>query len=256
MMASRNRALWFASLAAEANPMLGDRWRRIKLASYSPTAAQRRRWRWWRRRHYSADIYKLLKRIESAPERTSANADRGDVPITWLLPYRADLRRVYAGYHPRYNEAEVDIIRCYMANCPADMIPLCIWLLGKCADRFRLYGIAGRCDDPSPKVRKQVAKALRRTEAWSVLEKMARAYPNDEKVQWFAKAELRHRPFPERLSSFVRSVDDSHAGEVTTPSRMPFWARENSWDYTPPKSVELIRRMLRRIRHWVRWGVN
>ena len=26
--------------------------------------------------------------------------------------------------------------------------------------------------------------------------------------------------------------------------------------YTPPKSVRLIRRMLRRIRHWVRWGVT
>ena len=50
--------------------------------------------------------------------------------------------------------------------------------------------------------------------------------------------------FAERLDKFTRNVDDSHAGEVVTPSRMPFWALERSWDYTAPKSVVLIRRML------------
>jgi hypothetical protein len=105
-------------------------------------------------------------------------------------------------------------------------------------------------------VRKHVAKALRRVEAWSRLDEMANAYPDDAAIQWFAKAPLTHRPFRERLSRYVQSVDDSHAGEVSTPSRMPYWARESSWDYTPPKSIRFIRRMLRRIRHWVRWGVG
>jgi hypothetical protein len=85
---------------------------------------------------------------------------------------------------------------------------------------------------------------------------MATLYPQDATIQYFANSPVTHRPFAERLSNYVASVDDSHAGEVATPSRMPFWALENSWDYTPPKSVQLIRRMLRRIRHWVRWGVS
>jgi hypothetical protein len=69
-------------------------------------------------------------------------------------------------------------------------------------------------------------------------------------------AKKSRRSFTERLDNFTRNVDDSHADEVFTPSRMPFWALERSWEYTAPKSVVLIRRMLRRIRHWVRWGVS
>jgi hypothetical protein len=64
------------------------------------------------------------------------------------------------------------------------------------------------------------------------------------------------RPFAERLDRYTHNVDDSHADEVVTPSRMPYWALERSWEYTAPKSIVLIRRMLRRIRHWVRWGVS
>jgi hypothetical protein len=118
-----------------------------------------------------------------------------------------------------------------------------------------LYGIWEFRSHPWPQVRKHVAKALRRLEAWVLLEEMAAQYPEVVKIQWYAQAPRAHRPFAERLSNFVKSVDDSHAGEVVTPSRMPFWAAERAWDYTPPKSVEFMRRM-RRIRHWVRWGVN
>jgi hypothetical protein len=101
-----------------------------------------------------------------------------------------------------------------------------------------------------------VAKALRRAEAWALLDDMAEAYPLDPKIQWFATASIAHRPFHERLQNFARNVDESHAGEVFTPSRMPFWALDRSWERTPPKSREFIRRMLWRIRHWVRWGVS
>ena len=136
------------------------------------------------------------------------------------------------------------------------MVPLYVWLLGQCAELHRLYGLPSFRFDPSPQIRKHVAKALRRAEAWALLDDMARALPNDDKVQWFASASTTHRSFTERMDKFARNVDDSHAGEVYTPSRMPFWALERSWDYTAPKSVVLIRRMLRRIRHWVRWGVS
>jgi hypothetical protein len=121
-----------------------------------------------------------------------------------------------------------------------------------------LYGLPPFRFDPSPQIRKHVAKALRRAEAWVLLDDMARAFPSDAKVQWFACANLpaSKRSFAERLHNFAQHVDDSHVGEVYTPSRMPFWALERRWDRTAPKSVVLIRRMLRRIRHWVRWGVS
>jgi hypothetical protein len=80
--------------------------------------------------------------------------------------------------------------------------------------------------------------------------------PDDARLQWLATASTVRRPFPDRLRNFKSMVDDSHAGEVATPSRMPYWAREVAWEYSPPKSVHVIRRMLRRIRHWVRWGVE
>jgi hypothetical protein len=190
----------------------------------------------------------LLRSIDSERRRLAAqgNAKRP----TWLIPFRHELRwAIQLGSLPT--------VKRYARDGPAEMLPLALWLWGHCADRFRLYGLQHYSRDPSPQTRKQVAKALRRVEAWTLLTDMARVYPDDEKLQWFASASISRRPFRERLSSYVQSVDDSHAAAVATPSRMPFWAlEESSWDYTPPKSVQLIRRMLRRIRHWVRWGAS
>jgi hypothetical protein len=191
----------------------------------------------------------LLKKIEfERPAAISSSALR-EAPSGWLLPYRDEFR--WAIQHGR-----LEPIKLYLTRCPLEMVPVAIWLWGKCADRFRLYGLSGFCYYQSPLVRKQVAKALRRLEAWSLLDDMVAAFPDDEKIRWFANAPISHGPFAERLANFKRNVDDSHADEVVTPSRMPFWAAERSWDLTPPKSVRLIRRMLRRIRHWVRWGVS
>ena len=166
-----------------------------------------------------------------------------------MLRHRRDFRRIIGRAHP-------SVIRLYLSNCSPEMAPLAIWLWGRCADRFRLYGLAAYCHDPSPHVRKHVAKALRRLEGWSYLRMMAAAYPDDAKIQWFATTPTTRRPFAERLKNFKRRLDDSHAGEVATPSQMPFWAIDSLWTYTPPKSAAVIRRMLRRIQHWVRWGVN
>jgi hypothetical protein len=171
--------------------------------------------------------------------------------VSWLIRYRRGFRAVIAKTHPA-------AVHSYLATCHPEMIPLCVWLLGQLAEPQRLYGLPPFRYDPSPQIRKHVAKALRRAEAWVLLEQMARAFPNDAKVQWFANTPTptTRRSFAERLSKFAQNVDDSHAAEVYTPSRMPFWALERSWDYTAPKSVAIIRRMLRRIRHWVRWGVS
>jgi hypothetical protein len=211
----------------------------------------RLRERTWHQRGWfyrSTPEFKLLKRIEVERD---AVASGKVTSICWLLPYRAEIRKLVAGSYP-----SADVVDYYMASCPSEMIPICIWLIGKCAVRFRLYGIPFFCRDSSPQIRKHAAKALRRLEAWSLLDEMAALYPVDDRIQWFATAPVSHGTFTKRLSNYLRSVDDAHADEVATPSRMPYWAMEGSWEYTPPKSRDLIRRMLRRIRHWVRWGAT
>ena len=216
---------------------------------FSPTLRDRQRWWGSVGRFGARHTFRLLKRIESQREAEMADAEHRAAPRSWLLSYRDDLR--WAIQHTR-----IESIKLYLTRCPPEMVPIAIWLWGKCADRFRPYGLSAFCFHDSPMVRKHVAKALRRLEAWSLLDEMVRGFPEDERIRWFATAPISHGPFEERLANFKRNVDDTHAGEVVTPSRMPFWAAERAWGRTPPKSVELIRRMLRRIRHWVRWGVS
>jgi hypothetical protein len=172
----------------------------------------------------------------------------GELPHTWLLKFRSDFRIL------KKQRAAPLIHRFASIGDPA-MRHVYIWLLSRFASRFFLLGIDEYCDDPSPVVRRHVAKALRRLEAWPLLAEMAAAHPENERVRWFATASTRKRPFSDRLRDFRARLDDSHAAEVMTPSQMPFWTKEDSWSRTPPKSVEMMRRILRRIRHWVRWGV-
>ena len=172
------------------------------------------------------------------------------------MPFRRELRRLLAGFDSRYDKAEIDVVRCYLLTCPQMMIAICVWLLGEFSDRRHLYELKAFRHDPSPQIRRHVAKALRRLEAWSYLREMAAANRDDARIQWFAKAPTIHAPFAERLKNFKQCVDDSHAGDVVTPSRMPFWTGVRYWERTPPKSPAYIRRMLRRIRFWVHWGVS
>jgi hypothetical protein len=167
----------------------------------------------------------------------------------WLLAFREDFRRMRG-------DETVTALRDFLRYGDPTLRHIAIWLLSQTADRFRLRGISAFCDDPSPQVRKHVAKALRRLEAWKLLEDIARANRDSRPIQWFAHAPLIHRPFRERLEHFVTTVDDSHVNEVVTPSRMPFWALDRAWEHSPPKSQFMIRRILRRIRHWVRWGTR
>ncbi|HEX2474513.1 MAG TPA: hypothetical protein VHK01_07205 [Lacipirellulaceae bacterium] len=219
----------------------------------------RRQVRLWRRcggYYEKTEEFRLLKEIEEQRESIASEASDGR-NVSWLLPYRHRFRKSFARLRSLCRKDEVDVIRYYMAGCPQEMFALCIWMIGQCAARLHLPGIDDYCFHPDPQIRRHVAKALRRLEAWALLEMMSGAYFHDPVIQRYAKTITEpHRPFTERLARFKRLVDDSHASEVVTPSRMPFWAAERVWDYTPPKSVQLIRRMLQRIRHWVRWGVS
>jgi hypothetical protein len=223
--------------------------------NYTPSAGLPTRWHWSRDIRKSS-AYKLLQRIEAASVQMQEKG-AGDIGNrTWLLPFRRELRRLLAGFDSRYDKAEIDVVRCYLLTCPRAMIAICVWLIGEFSDRRHLHELKTFRHDPSPQIRRHVAKAFRRLEAWSYLRDMAAADRGDARIQWFATAPTTHAPFAERLRNYKRCVDDSHAGEVATPSRMPFWAEVKYWERTPPKSVAYIRRMLRRIRFWVRSGTS
>jgi hypothetical protein len=214
----------------------------------------------WRNRaayYYQTDEYTLLREIELAIRSADGPLSHRERRPYWLLPYRARFRAIIHSHHGNsLSGVDVSAIQYYMAYCPPPMIPICAWLIGRCSSRYRLFGLAELSRGSSRQVRKHLAKALWRLEAWHLLDEIASRYPHDEKVQWYANSVTVHRRFDDRLKNYLADVDASHAGEVATPSRMPYWAMQTSWEITPPKSVAAIRRILERIRHWVRWGVT
>jgi hypothetical protein len=164
---------------------------------------------------------------------------------TWLLPLRNEFRRVLS-------ESSTAIHCARLLGDGGELIPIYIWLLSNFADRTRLLGIDRFCNHHSPIVRKHVAKTLRRLEAWQQLDTMAKAYPSDQTIQWFAYAPTTKRKFFERLQRFKVHLDDSHMSEVGTASKMSYWSLFTPWQGKPPKDAALIRRILLRIRRWVR----
>ncbi len=213
---------------------------------FRPAGWELQRWRRAMGRSSARRVFYLLKQIESDQ---SAQASHGAGCTIWLLKYRPYFRWVF-------EHGRVEPIKLYLVDCPMEMIPVAVWLWGRLADRFRLYGLSAFCLDPSPKVRRQVAKALRRLEAWMLLNEMAATCPSDAKIQWYATAKTTHRPFAERLRNYQLSVGGSRSPGEGTRSQMPFWTQNSSWERTPPKSASSIRRFLQRIQHWVRWGVS
>jgi hypothetical protein len=88
------------------------------------------------------------------------------LPPTWLLQFRKDFRKMIA-------DNTTAAIDWHLLTGDSALRPLFLWLLSKHADRFRLHRLDEYADDPSPEVRRHVAKALRRLEAWAQLREMA-----------------------------------------------------------------------------------
>jgi hypothetical protein len=232
-------------------------WFQPRPRNFSVSSRNRREWRNRAAYNCQTDEYELLREIELAKRNADEQLSDDVRRRYWLLPYRDRFRAIIHSHHGNsLSGVDVGAIQYYMAYCPPSMIPICAWLIGRCSSRYRLFGLAELSRGSSRQVRKHLAKALWRLEAWHLLDEMASRYPHDEKVQWYASSVTVHRGFDERLKNYLADVDDSHADEVITPSQMPFWALQTSWDVTPPKSVAAIRRILERIRHWVRWGVT
>lgn len=132
---------------------------------------------------------------------------------------------------------------------PQELVQLAVWALGRCAGAIGISAVASLINDIRPAVRKEVARALRRMGGWAELRVMA-AQDADIRVRRLALA-AEPTPFADRLGRFV---DDQVQRRATTEppktSRMRFWLNTRL-ERHPPKSISLIRRLLRRIRRLV-----
>jgi hypothetical protein len=140
--------------------------------NFSVPAWQVRIWQLSGKHYRKTRQFGLLKRIECEREKVTLESTAGQRTNSWLLPFRTEIRRNFSRINTISGPSEGDILYFYMAHCPAEMIPICIWLISRCTDRCHLFGISAFSRDPSPQVRKHVAKAFRHLQAWTLLEEM------------------------------------------------------------------------------------
>jgi hypothetical protein len=215
-------------------------------APYYPSTSHVTRWRRIARFRGERDTENLFRRIEALYAELVDQSATELLPDNWLLSFREDFRKAI-------RRRDVSTIQLFLAKCSDDLKPIAVSLLGRCAYRTRLLSLADLRWDLSAKVRTRVARSLWRLEAWHLLDEMAVEFPNDEKVQWYARvrAPCSRRPFAERISRFTRHLDNSSSGVDAGPSRMPYWSRFEPWQGRPAKGAQYIRSLLERIRLWV-----
>jgi len=192
-------------------------------------------------------VVRFLRKLDAERRDRFCHESVAAASATWLLSYRAQFRSIIQA-------DSAHAIRYYLAKCPPAMIPLGVWLLGRCAERCRLFGLPEFGRHESPAVRRHAARALRRLEAWSQLDELARRFPDDPRIQWYAHASVIKRPYRQRLRNFTQLVDASNAAAAAGPSRMPLWFRDLDWLRRPPKSAAYIRRILMHIHRLVHGG--
>lgn len=125
---------------------------------------------------------------------------------------------------------------------------IAIWLLGRIRNRSVVSVLASFQHDPSPSVRKEVAKALRRMGAWALLRELRNdSHPVVKRIA----TERSATPFQQRLFRYLH--DDVRQSAVSTDrQKMNFSTRHQPFSGCPPKTGWYIRQVLTRIRFAVR----
>jgi hypothetical protein len=126
---------------------------------------------------------------------------------------------------------------------------IAIWLLGQIRHPSAISVVSSFGCDPNRRVRKEVAKALRRMGAWKQLRDFADDI--DPAVKWIA-TERSAKPFRQRLARYLH--DDVQPFSVST--RRPtikYSLKHQKFSGCPPKSSTYIRQILMRIRFLVRY---
>ncbi len=200
-------------------------------------AAKSLDWLWTGGRANSYAARRFLEALKSLPAEAS--------PKNRLLHYRHDFRRLL-------EDRPIEVFREHLFAADPLTRSVAVWLLSRCITRFALCDIDRCCDDPSPSVRKHVAKALYRLEACQLLRDMADRYPQDGALQWFAQAKPNDIDFRDRLERFSKHSSQSQIKMATDVEPMTLWSRVEDWFLSPPKSRSYMRRVLNRIRRAVR----
>jgi hypothetical protein len=214
----------------------------------APSAATIRTWRRISRFTQQGWVGDFLHQLERELMAPLLDA-RGDVAASppspsWLLRYRPQIRRI-ADRQP------TAAIRLYLLTCPTPMRPIAVALLGHCAERTNTCNLLEYAATESAPTRRRAARALWRAEAWSKLRSLITASPDDDRVAFYGRIDEAKRSFGDRLHAFAEHVDHSHEAEAAGPSRMALWFAELDWVRRPPKSIELMRRILNRIHRLV-----
>lgn len=121
---------------------------------------------------------------------------------------------------------------------------LAIWLRGRCGGTLGTKIVSRFANDLDFKTRKEVARALRRMSGWQTLDEMAADDPI-KRIRNMATCKPA-RPIVERIARFMNHV----SRRSVPPAKKDVFVAANV-DYRhgkPPKSAELIRVILQRIR--------
>jgi len=126
---------------------------------------------------------------------------------------------------------------------------LAIWLFGRVANRHQTSVVAALSHDRDVRIRKEVAKALRRLGAWAELREIA-AREDDPIVRRLAEsAEAPPREFSERMTRFLdNDVEVVERPDEADPGPKSLCVNTTIGDGTPPKSRWYIRLVLEHIR--------
>lgn len=219
--------------------------RPVYRATFSAAQQYRRRGSRFGRRHLEVDLAAQQFLLELADYLRNLPADSSGT-VYCLLPFRGDFRSILR-HQPCAGLGD------FLSNSSAEnpCFLVAIWLLGRCANRQLSYNIDRLPADRDANSRRHFARSLARVESWPRLRQLAADYPDDEFVTSVLSG-THTDTFDRRLTRFSKHVDQTHAAEAAVASQMPLWFRDHQWARTPPKNPGWIRRMLERIKGWVR----
>jgi hypothetical protein len=124
---------------------------------------------------------------------------------------------------------------------------LAIWLLGRCQGPLGIKALAIAARDQELVVRREAARALKRKGGWAELRDL-QAHDSDERIQMFAR-QTGPKPHPERLDQYLHDVTPQEVPAKHTPLQLNVSLRARPG--LPPKSSQMIRYILERIRRLV-----
>ena len=167
--------------------------------------------------------------------RQLANARRDNDPPPTLLSYRPQFREILA-------IAPLRSLRdCFDSTNP-EIQRLAIWLFGRCATPHVSSHVALFRHAQDVRLRREVARALQRLEAWSELRQMEG--DPDSQVRRLAVARG-PSDYDRRLAGFLqRDIESLDVATEVAPPRKTLWTVDPLGPGRPAKNSSLIRRIL------------